>query len=160
MKRVVEGYGPLRLGTLLIVLTIVVPPPRACAELGGDIGSVYQDSDKMGGKIETRAVGKYSVCEIKVSSGTTVREFVSPNGTVFGVAWEGPFVPDMKQILGLHFEQYSEAVRAATPKYSRRPISIRLPGLVFETGGHMGWYYGRAYVPEALPDVAAERLVH
>jgi hypothetical protein len=90
-----------------------------------------------------------------------VREFVSPSGGVFAVSWEGRFIPEMKQILGTYFEKYSQAVQAATTTYAgRRPLSIHLPSLVIETGGHMGWYYGRAYLSQSLPQGASLKDFH
>ena len=45
----------------------------------------------------------YTVHEMRASTGTTVREYVSASGKVFGVAWEGPTLPDLRQVLGVYF---------------------------------------------------------
>ena len=146
------------LGTLSVILASSVP---ALAELGGSLTSVYRDAEHTNGTMEVRNGHQYTIYEIKTSTGTMIREFVSPNGTVFGIAWEGGFVPEMKQLLGAYFEQYSAAAQAATPKYlGRRPLNIRLPTLVFQTGGHMGWYYGRAYLPPSVPQEANMEEIH
>jgi hypothetical protein len=93
----------------------------------------------------------YDVHEIKAPGGTVVNEYVSPAGRVFAVAWHGPFVPDMQQILGAYFQQYSAALQSQPRHYGHRPLNIQEPGLVVQTGGHMRAYSGRAYVPEMLP---------
>jgi hypothetical protein len=95
------------------------------------------------------------IFEIDGPTGTTVREFVRPDGMVFAIAWEGRFVPEMYQFLGSYFDKYSAAVKAETREYvGRRPLDIHLPDFVFQSNGHMGWYYGRAYLPQNVPKEA------
>jgi len=78
-----------------------------------------------------------------------VREYVSPSGTVFAVAWQGAAKPDLKQLLGSHYDEVQQAV--ASRAAHRGPIVIHEPGLVFEMGGHMRAIAGRAYLPQLLP---------
>jgi hypothetical protein len=147
----------LLLGTFLSILALSLP---ASAELDGGLASVYRDTAHVNGSVLVRSEEHYTIYEIKTSTGTTIREFVSPGGTVFGIAWAGRFIPDMNQFLGIRFDQYSAAVKAQPRKYSgRRPLQIHLSNLVFESSGHMGWYYGRAYVPQSVPkQVRAEEI--
>lgn len=136
-------------------------PGTASAALGGDATSVVQDVARMKGAI-TRVgqTGAYSVHEIRAGTGTTVREFVSA-GKVFGVAWEGPWLPDMRQLLGASFDQYVQAARTARQGRSgHRPLVVRDGGLVVESGGHPRAFAGRAYLEEMIPqgvDAAAIR---
>ncbi|MBZ5572591.1 MAG: DUF2844 domain-containing protein [Acidobacteriia bacterium] len=126
----------------------------AFAALGGDANSVQADQIHMKATAQIRVSpnGAYSVHELQSPHNTVVREFISSDGRVFGVAWRGPFVPNMRQILGTYFQQYSAAAREAKSKYvGRRPLNIQQPGLVVQTGGHMRSYSGRAYVPEMVP---------
>jgi uncharacterized protein DUF2844 len=124
----------------------------ASAALGGDATSVLSDQARMKGTLHSVQKAAYAVHEITASTGTVVREYVSPTGKVFGVAWQGPFVPDLQQLLGTYFEQYSVAAESARETHvGRRPLFIQQPGLVVQTGGHMRSYTGRAYVPEMLP---------
>ena len=53
-------------------------------------------------------------------SGTTVREYVSSNGTVFAVAWQGPWLPDLRQMLGPYFDDYQRALQSTTGKRRAR----------------------------------------
>ena len=39
-----------------------------------------------------------------------VREYVNSSGTVFAIAWEGPWLPDLRQVLGDHFESIYTAI--------------------------------------------------
>jgi hypothetical protein len=78
---------------------------------------------------------------------------VSADGRVFGIAWEGPFVPNMRQLLGSYFQHYSEAAKAQRESHvGRQPLNIQEPRLVVQTAGHMRAYFGRAYDPELLPN--------
>jgi hypothetical protein len=121
----------------------------AGAELGGNVATIQADQEQMKGTRRITATADYSVHEIQTASGATVREFVSPAGTVFGVAWKGPWKPDMRQLLGPYFDQYVEAIQSKRPR--RGPVSIREPGLVVESSGHMRSFSGRAYLPQMTP---------
>lgn len=92
--------------------------------------------------------GRLTVHELK-TAGATVREFVSPAGMVFGVAWQGAAMPDLRQLLGPHFDQYLAAVAARRTR--RAPVRIELPGLVVHSSGHMRAFAGQAYLPQNLP---------
>ena len=129
----------------------------ARAALGGVEASVEADRLAIHAIQQTTRTPKFTMHELRTPSGTTVREYVSPAGTVFGVAWQGPTLPDLRQLLGAHFDEY---VAAAGERRTRRsPVLVRLPGLVVQSAGHMRAFVGKAYVPQALPpDVAAEEI--
>ena len=132
-----------------LVLLALAWPTASYAELGGNLASVQADQEHMKGARRITTTADYSVHEIRAASGTTVREFVSPSGTVFGVAWQGPWKPDMRQLLGPYFDQFIQAIQEKRPR--RGAVSVREPGLVVETGGHMRSFSGRAYLPGMTP---------
>jgi hypothetical protein len=106
----------------------------------------------MQGSRTTKAAESYTVHEIQAATGTVVREFLSPEGKVFAVAWNGPRLPDLRQLLGSYFEPYRAAIQSRSGvRMARRPVVIDQPGLVVQIGGHIGAFSGRAYVPEMLP---------
>jgi hypothetical protein len=138
----------LSLGLVLLMLALPLP---ALAALGGDVTSVHADQAHMKGSLKTTAREAYAVHEIKTSVGT-VKEYVSPAGKVFAITWRGQLIPDMQQLLGTYFDQYTQAAKAQREGHvGRRPLNIQQPGLVFQNGGHMRSYFGRAYVPELVP---------
>jgi len=155
-----------RLSLIVASLWIVTFSFPALAALGGDQTSVATDMAKMKASVKVTSTKAYTVHEIKSTNRIVVREYVSPEGKVFGVAWQGPFMPDLQQILGTYFEQFSVAAQEAKraedarrPSYGRRPLSIQQPGLVVENSGHLRAYTGRAYDPELLPQgVTAEAV--
>jgi hypothetical protein len=121
----------------------------AFAALGGDAASVDTDAAKMKGQARATAVAGYTVKEITLPSGTTLREYVSAEGKVFAVTWSGMTPPDLQQTLGTYFEQFKAA--AGAPHAGHHHLSIRQPELVLDTGGHMRAWTGKAYVPALLP---------
>ncbi|HXN97846.1 MAG TPA: DUF2844 domain-containing protein [Candidatus Acidoferrales bacterium] len=132
----------------------------AWAALGGDIASVQADQFHMQGTRRVTAAAAYTVHEIQGASGTGVREYVSSEGKVFAVAWQGPYLPDMRQLLGSSFEQYAQAAKAQRSTRMRRgPRLIEEPGLSVEMSGHPRSFSGRAYIPGMLPQgVLAEDI--
>jgi hypothetical protein len=92
---------------------------------------------------------QYVLREIQLESGTLVREYVSVKGTVFAVTWQGPFLPDLRQLLGRHFTAYTDAAQKAG---GRGPLYIDSPELVVQSGGRMRAFSGRAYLPQEIPE--------
>jgi len=146
-----RSYRSLANWSAVATLILGLSSPTFAA-LGGNVDSVEADQAYMKATIKFAQANTYAVHEIKAPTGTVVREYVSPTGRVFGVAWQGPFVPEMRQLLGAYFDHYSEAAKAQRESHvERRPLNIQEPGLVVQTSGHMRAYYGRAYDPELLP---------
>lgn len=135
-----------------IALLALMYPFHANAALGGDATSIETDRAQMNGKLQVRPASAYTVHEITGANHAVVREYISPAGVVFGVGWQGQFMPDMHQLLGAYFDQYSEAVKEQKASYvGRRPLNIQLPGFVVQMSGHMRAFFGRAYIPEQVP---------
>jgi hypothetical protein len=134
--------------TSLALAALVVSVPAA-ATLGEDVTSVGADRTQMQGTLRIIDAAKFAVHEISTPSGTVVKEYVSPAGMVFAASWQGPSLPNLQQVLGRYFEQYSGAVRSR----SIGPASAagQGSGLVVQSGGHMRSFSGRAYVQQMLP---------
>jgi hypothetical protein len=148
-----SNAGPLKIWPLLalaaINLSIVLP---GWAALGGNAASIQADQAHMQASLRTVPAASYSVQEMKTAAGAVVREYVSPQGQVFAVAWHGPWPPDMRQLLGNYFDQYVQARKQqGSPRIGRKPLVINEPGLVVESGGHPRSFIGKAYVPAMLP---------
>jgi hypothetical protein len=123
----------------------------AFAVLGQDVSSVQSDGVRIKAVVNILPGRSYSVHELRAASGTAVKEFVSPAGQVFGVSWQGPATPDLRQLLGEFFDQYMQAAQTA-PRTYRRVLHIETGDLVFESGGHMRFKVGRAYLRSKLPE--------
>ncbi|HEY0767140.1 MAG TPA: DUF2844 domain-containing protein [Steroidobacteraceae bacterium] len=131
-----------------IVLAATVAAP-AFAALGGDGTSVQADLAKLKGGLRLTSTAAFTVHEITTSDGTVVREYVSPSDKVFAVSWRGPFIPDLRQMLGSYYGQYVQA--ASAPHTGHRHLAIQQPGLVMQSSGRMRAFFGRAWVPGLLP---------
>jgi Protein of unknown function (DUF2844) len=141
--------GVLASSLSLSALTFFLAKP-ARATLGRDASSVPEDQAHMRAALRiSRSEATYTVHEIKLSSGTVVREFVSPAGKVFGVAWGGPWLPDFRQLLGDYFAPIMQAPR--DDRRRRGALVVKRPEVFFQSTGHMRSFSGRAYVPDMLP---------
>jgi hypothetical protein len=137
----------LRLLLPSVMLALAFP---AWASLGDNVTTVQADKADMKGTLRSTATQRYVKHEIQVPTGQVVREFVSTDGNVFGVAWEGPYQPDLQQVLGSYFDTIKQAV-SAQQRHGHGPVSIETSGFVFEQGGHARNFHGRAYVPAMVP---------
>ncbi len=136
-------------GGSALILLVACP---VWASLGGDSASIQADQIHMQGTRRTLAAPSYTMHEIQAATGTVVREYVSSQGTVFAVTWHGPWLPDLRQLLGSYFEQYARAASSQNVgRAGRRPLLIEASGLIVQIGGHSRSFIGRAYVPEMLP---------
>ena len=146
---------------LIVGLTILARPTPVTAALGGDDTSVQNDRAHMRAALVrmTRA-DRYTVHEMQTPPGTRVREYVSTAGTVFAVAWDGPWQPDLRQLLGTYFEPYVQAASTARARRpGRGPLLIQEPGFVVQLGGRPRAFAGRAYVPLLVPQgLAADAI--
>ena len=57
----------------------------------------------------------YLVRNTLLATGTRVSEYVSAGGVVFAVTWDGPMLPDLKVLLGKHFD-------TMVAESARRPV--------------------------------------
>lgn len=122
----------------------------AHAALGGTVESVHADKSAMRAKAQVMPGARtYSVHEIQLPSSTVVREYVSTEGKVFAIAWEGPSLPDIRQLLGAYFDRFASAMQGK--RRAQRHAVVSQPDLVVQSHGRMGAFSGRAYLPEALP---------
>ena len=141
-----------------IALMALAAPAVAWAALGGNEASVQVDRTQMKATLRVAASNNnYTVHEIQTPAGTTVREYLSPAGTVFAVAWKGPVIPDLRQVLGQYFDAYANGTRVKHSGHSH--LTVEQPGLVVQSRGHMRAFSGKAYIPGMLPaGVTVEEL--
>jgi hypothetical protein len=121
------------------------------ATLGGDVSSVQADVAHLEGSLRVTPNAAYAVHEIHTPTGVTVREYISPAGKVFAVAWQGPWPPDLQQLLGPYFAQFQQAARSRKQRPGRTPISVHQGNLVVEHAGRMRSVAGRAYLTDQIP---------
>jgi hypothetical protein len=84
-----------------------------------------------------------------LETGTVVREYVGADGIVFAVSWSGPFKPDLRELLGRHFDDFRQASEPVAP--TRGAAQVESGDLVVQQSGHMGAFEGRAWLQSRLP---------
>lgn len=139
----------IRKASLLCLVACVAATP-SFATLGEAQSSVDSDRMKLSAVLEGTAAPLYMVQSITTVQGVHVREYVSRSGVVFAVCWDGPFLPDLRQLLGVHFVTFKSEV-ARTPHAGHSQVSIVRPEVVIQSTGHMRSFRGSAFIPAAVP---------
>jgi hypothetical protein len=135
-------------------MLLVSLPFKVLATLGGDANTPQADQRKMQATLRVSPGPRYAVHELTLATGTVVREYVSPQGQVFAVAWKGPFKPDLRQLMGDYFDRYVQATPVFRGGHSAARVA--LPGLVVHSTGRTRAFSGHAFVPQLLPAGVAE----
>lgn len=124
---------------------------QAGATLGGSADSVATDRKAFSAVQRTTTVQPgYTVQEI-VSDATKVREYVSPRGIVFAIAWNGMMHPDLTTLLGSYAAEYQQAEQKTPRQMGLRRREVKGSNVVVEKWGHMRNLQGRAYIPALVP---------
>lgn len=132
-------------------VTVFATAYRVEATLGESSDSVKSDREALSSVRSAVTVRNgYTVHEIE-SDSTTVREYVSPSGVVFAIAWNGLVHPNLTQLLGPYASEYHGALQQTPRQPDRRRLRVKTDGLVVEKWGHMRNLQGRAYVPALIP---------
>ena len=121
-------------------------PIFAQAELGGNLASITQDQKTFGSTLTTSPQSTYTIYIQNISPDLVIKEYVSNSGNIFGVSWRGSTLPDFQVLLGNYYSNYLSAMQQ-----NPRSVFLRNDNLVLESGGMMGGYIGRAYLPKQVP---------
>jgi hypothetical protein len=124
--------------------------PASFATLGGNLSSVARDQKHLKATLQVSAGDRFSVHQMTAATGTKIREYATADGQVFAVAWQGPWRPDLRQLLGEYFADYQQAARTKRTGLNG-PLASSSERLVIEMSGHPRAFYGRAYVPGLVP---------
>jgi hypothetical protein len=143
--------------TLTVLSALLLGAAPAWAVLGQSVRSVQSDHEYLRGTLVEVPRQGYALHQISAPDGTVVREYASPDGTVFGVSWQGPAMPNLSQLLGSYFADFQQASHASHRR--RGPLVVRTDRVVIESGGHMRAFHGRAYVPNLVPNNLTQAVV-
>ena len=124
---------------------------HANATLGESADSIESDRDVLSAVRHAAAVRNgYTVEEVD-SGSTIIREYISPAGVVFAIAWNGLIHPDLDQLLGSYIDEYRKALQQTPRTPGQRHIQLKTDRIVVEKWGHMRNLQGRAYDPALIP---------
>ena len=94
----------------------------------------------------------YTLHETRLENGTTVREYATPDGLVFAVAWRGPVLPDLTVLLGGYFNTFKLETEQSRRLGKRGgSVNIERDDLVVRSNGRMRNFFGHAYAPALVP---------
>jgi hypothetical protein len=123
----------------------------ARATLGESVDSIEADRRALAAaEVVSTAHENYTVHQLKYD-GTSVREYVSPSGIVFGIAWNGLVNPNLTPLLGSYAGEYEEALGRTVRKHGERHLRVESDHVVVEKWGHMRNLKDRAYAPDIIP---------
>ena len=147
-------------GIVVLLVGFVLGVHSFCfGALGGEVSSVAIDQAHLHASLRSTPKVGYVLHELRTDSGLLVREFSTTGGKVFAVAWEGPVIPDLRQLLGSHFEDFQRAAETQNRQGVHWPLFLQFQGLTVELGGHMRSYRGKAYLSDEVPaSVKAEEI--
>ena len=142
-----------------LILSAILGSTSAWAVLGEPESSVATDQRFLRGSHREEARPGYKVHQITAKDGAVVKEFVSPTGMVFAIAWQGEQIPNLEQLLGSNMAELQTALSSKTPRHTRGAVILHTDHMVFVSAGHMRSFHGYAYVPSLVPaNVAPEAI--
>jgi Protein of unknown function (DUF2844) len=140
-------------------LGLIMATTPVWATLGQSEASVTSDQLQMKSEHRVQSLQGYKIHELTAANGATVREYVSPQGSVFGVSWQGRSAPDMNQVLGTYVNNLQTATPDQTKIQPRRGIIVKTKDFVYSNFCRMRMCGGSAYVPSLVPsNVSVEVL--
>lgn len=94
----------------------------------------------------------YTLHEVQLENGTTVREYATPAGLVFAISWRGPVLPDLRALLGDYFSTFKlETDQSRMAGRRGSPVNMESADLVVRSNGRMRNFFGHAYAPALIP---------
>ena len=136
-------------GRVLMAVAMCVLSAGARAELGGAPIPMQTDARMLQGAAVVEHGAGFDRHEVTQADGSMVREYVSPRGTVFAVAWSGRTTPDLKALLGTHYATY--AAEAAKQRPSHHVLTVTTPDLVVTVVRYQHTGSGSASLPAEVP---------
>jgi hypothetical protein len=146
--------------TLAALLILILEAAPAGAVLGEYESSVGVDRQVLRGTDHEEARQGYRLHQITAADGSVIKEFVSQEGLVFGVAWQSPRMPNLQQLLGSSITELQVTLQSRTPRTpGRGPLIVQTPKLVFFSGGHLRSFHGYAYIRGLVPEGVSPEVV-
>jgi hypothetical protein len=137
--------------SLLPALAGLAVSGPAHAELGGTMTGVQVDRAHLDARLNSTPGSTHIRHEMTLPNGAMVREFTNANGRVYALSWSGPGKPDLRSLLGGYFDRLQAGNGRINPRARRQPMQLVRSDVVIQTGGHMGYFWGVAYVPALAP---------
>lgn len=134
----------------IATLTLLVSG-QAFAALGDREDSIGSDKSKL--RAASQNYRKHDLYSEHTLSGpmNTVTQFVSNDGLVFAVRWEGVTKPDLSVLLGSFYEEYNDINSQRARMSTRAPVEVKTSKIIVRKSGHMRAWRGFAYILDHVP---------
>lgn len=116
--------------------------------------TVLSDQLHLHASLRQFALSNHVRHEMALPNGAMVHEYTNAQGQVFAVRWAGPGKPDLRGLLGSHFGALQAANARQLPRFGRhlrRALAVDSPDLKIRNEGHMGFFWGLAWLPSVMP---------
>jgi hypothetical protein len=140
--------APSLVGALLFALS-----GSAHATLGGSAQSVAEDQAAYSASHAVTPQANFDLHELTTRDGVKVREYAVRGGPVFAVAWEGRVAPDLKQLLGAHYQRFQAELRVH--RIGHHVAVVNTPELVATLMHFQRTGFGHVYLPALVPSGTA-----
>jgi hypothetical protein len=137
------------LGAAITLAAVFVFSPSARAALGDDVAAVAADQVRLQASLQIWRKSGYEIHELTYPTGTKVRHFVGNSGKVFAVSWSGGWRPNLRDVMGEHYDAFISATRGK--RMAHGVARIELPGMVVVMGGHQRAFFGHVYLTDLVP---------
>jgi len=137
-----------RLARFALALSALLSTP-ALAALGDDVSTVAADQARFHADLTVAQRGNYAVHQLAMPAGVRLRHFVGSNGTVFAVSWSGGWRPNLRDVMGRHYDDFIAATRGMPLK--RGVARIETHGMVVVMGGPQRASFGHVYLTDLVP---------
>lgn len=141
--RVGGAFAPL---ALLLALLFAAP---ARAALGDDVATLAADQARLHATLTVAHRASYAIHELAMPTGVRLRHFAGANGKVFAVSWSGGWRPNLRDVMGTHYDDFIAATRGRPMR--RGVVRIETRGMVVVMGGPQRAFFGHVYLIEQVP---------
>jgi len=138
--------GALASAALSLALLLSAP---ARAALGDDVSTVAAAQARLHADLTVSHRGSYAIHELAMPSGVRLRHFVGGSGKVFAVSWSGGWRPNLRDVMGAHYDDFIAATRGKPMKRGVARIETR--GMVVVMGGPQRASFGHVYLTDLVP---------
>ena len=127
-------------------------PSISMASLGNHRDQIDSERGKLQNATDLQSADgeQYSVITMQ-SPVYTITQYANKDGIVFAVKWQGKIRPDLRVLLGSHFDEYTAAHKGTEKKPGHQPLKVSTSKIKVHHSGHMGYLTGFAYQPEHVP---------
>jgi len=137
------------LSGLVAAVLVLCSVSQARAALGGDTASITRLQGRLGARAQVHQRAQFAIHELDLPTGSKVREFVGKSGKVFAVSWSGGWRPNLRDLMGEHYDRFIAGTRGR--RATRGIVRIELPGMVVVMGGRLRNFFGRVVLTDLMP---------